>query len=100
MNNHDIGETLVPMESDPGYTLERVRAAVRGEFDADLLEPDEERLFHDMWSVYMAGPNPERDAFVAKMRAEGGYVGEDEQGRLVRTITGGGIEILQDPSGT
>jgi len=100
MNNHDIGESLVPPESDPGYTLERVRAAARGEFDADLLEPDEERLFHNMWSVYMVGPNPERDGFVAKMRAEGGYVGEDEQGRLVRTIAGGGIEILQDPSGT
>ncbi|HEV2679529.1 MAG TPA: hypothetical protein VGV14_03440 [Rhodanobacter sp.] len=44
----------------------------------------------------MAGPNPERDAFVAKMYAEGGYVGEDDQGRLVRTLPGGGVEIVED----
>ncbi|WP_139350858.1 hypothetical protein [Rhodanobacter sp. C01] len=33
-------------------------------------------------------------AFVAKMFAEGGYVGEDEQGQLVRTLPGGGVEVV------
>ncbi|WP_158754678.1 hypothetical protein [Dyella sp. S184] len=92
-------EALIPddsTESSPGRTLDRVYAALRGEFDADQLEPDEARIFHDLWAVYMAGPNPERDAFVAKMRAEGGYVGEDEQGRLVRTLPGGGLELIGD----
>jgi hypothetical protein len=85
-----------PMESSPGRTLDRVHAALRSEFDADQLEPDEALIFEDLWSVYMAGQNPERDAFVAKMYAEGGYVGEDDQGRLVRTLPGGGVELVDD----
>jgi hypothetical protein len=84
------------MKSSRGRTLDRVRAAVQGEFRADLLEPDEERLFHDMWAVNMAGPNPERDALVAKMYAEGGYVGEDESGRLIRTVAVGGVEVIHE----
>ena len=52
-----------------------------------------------MFGDYMAGPNPERDAFVAKMYAEGGYVGEDGQGRLIRTLRGGGVEIIAQRSG-
>ncbi|MFC5527672.1 hypothetical protein ACFPPA_18155 [Rhodanobacter ginsengisoli] len=85
-----------PTESSPGRTLDRVYAALRGEFDADQLEPDEACIFHDLWAAYMVGPNPERDAFVAKMRAEGGYVGEDDRGRLVRTLPGGGLELIGD----
>jgi len=91
-------ETLIPddpKESSSGHTLDRVYAALRGDFDADQLEPDEARIFHDLWGVYMAGPNPERDAFVAKMRAEGGYVGEDDQGRLVLTLPGGRVELIK-----
>jgi hypothetical protein len=76
-------------------SLARVRAALAGEFSADLLESDEERLFHDMWGAYMAGPNSERDAFVAKMYAEGGYVGEDDHGRLVRTLRGG-VKVIHE----
>lgn len=99
MDTPESDEALIPDEprgSLPGRTLGRVYAALRGEFDADQLEPDEARIFHDLWAVYMAGPNPERDAFVAKMRAEGGYVGEDDQGRLVRTLPGGGLELIGD----
>lgn len=39
------------------------------------------------------------DAFVAKMFADGGYVGEDEQGRLVHTLPGGGIEVIDGGEG-
>lgn len=99
MNTPESDEALIPDEpcrSSPGRTLRRVYAALRGEFDADQLEPDEARIFSDLWGLYMAGPNPERDAFVAKMYAEGDYVGEDDQGRLVRTLPGGGVEIIED----
>ncbi|WP_189442457.1 hypothetical protein [Rhodanobacter panaciterrae] len=34
------------------------------------------------------------EAFVAKMFAEGGYEGEDEQGRMVRTLPGWGVEVI------
>ena len=96
MNTSESDEELIPDESlsSSGRVLDRVHAAIRGEFDADQLEPDEERLFHDMWSVYIAGPNPELDALVTKMHAEGGYVGEDDRGRLVRTLPDGGIEVI------
>jgi hypothetical protein len=97
MSKPEADEGLIPDESlpSPGRTLDRVYAAIRCKFDADRLEPDEERLFHDMLGVYLAGQNPERNMFVTMMRAEGGYVGEDEAGRLVRTLRGGGIEVIK-----
>ena len=86
-------QPMIASELDEA-SRERVRAALAGELSADDLDADESRVFHVLWSEYMAGPNPERDAFVAKMYADGGYVGEDDQGRLVRTLPGGGIETL------
>lgn len=82
------------VETGPGYTLDRARAALIGEFDADQLSPDEELLFADLFTDYLMQPNPENEAFVAKMFAKGGYVGEDEHGRLVRTLPGGGVEVI------
>jgi hypothetical protein len=98
MKKSGTDEALIPNESigsSPGRTLDRVYAALRGEFDADLLEPDEEMLFMDLFAEHLMGPHPEDDALVAKMYAEGGYVGDDEQGRLVRTLPGGGVEIIE-----
>lgn len=42
-----------------------------------------------------------RAEFVEKMRAEGGYVGDDEYGRLGMTLPGGGFVLLEerDPPG-
>lgn len=94
-------EALIPNEpiaSSPGRTLDRVYAALRGEFDADLLEPDEARLFMDLFAEYLARPNPEGVALAAMMYTEGGYVGEDEQGRLIRTLPNGGLEVISDQS--
>jgi len=82
--------------SSPGRTLARVYAALRGEFDVTCLEPDELLLFEDMFIEREMNPKPQNDRFVDKMRAEGGYVGDDIYGRLVRTLAGGGVEILDD----
>lgn len=98
MEVSESDEALIPNEpiaSSPGRTLDRVYAALRGELDADLLEPDEARLFMDLFAEYLARPNPEGVAMAANMYAEGGYVGDDEQGRLVRTLPGGGVEIIE-----
>lgn len=97
MNTTYSDEQLIPdepMDSSPGYTLDRVHAALRGEFDADLLEPDEAILFADLFAEYMSAPNAESIAWAAKMREEGGYVGEDEEGRLIRTLPDGGYQVV------
>lgn len=94
MSNSESLESLIPDGSSPGFTLDRVYASLRSEFDADLLDIDEERLFVDLLGRYLAQPNAETATFVAKMFAEGGYVGEDGQGRLVRTLSGGGVELI------
>ena len=46
--------------------------------------------------TWLAGPNPERDAFMVKMYVEGGYVRKNDQGRLVRTLPGGDVELIED----
>jgi hypothetical protein len=84
----------IPTLDQAGYA--RVHDALAYQISADDLDADEARVFMGLWGNYMAGPNPERDAFVAKMYAEGGYVGDDEQGRLVRTLPGGGIEVIEE----
>jgi hypothetical protein len=84
----------IPTLDQEGYA--RVHAALTHQISADDLDVDELRVFMDLWGNYMAGPNPERDAFVAKMYAEGGYVGDDEQGRLIRTLPSGGIEVIEE----
>ncbi|WP_404616336.1 antitoxin VbhA family protein [Rhodanobacter hydrolyticus] len=82
----------------PDYTFGHVAAAVQREFDAEQLTADEEPLFMELLGGYLARPNPESIAFATKMRAEGGYVGEDEYGRLVRTLPGGGVELFEEPT--
>lgn len=103
MNANESDESLIPEESEessPDHTLDRVYAALRGEFDADQLSPDEELLFAGMFADYLMQPNPENEAFVAKMFAEGGYVGEDEHQLLVRTLPGGGVEVIAGDDAT
>ena len=83
------------MRNEASCALGRVEAALRGEFDADQLDDDEQRIFMDLFAVRMMGPNPESDALAAKMRDEGGYVGLDDQDNLVRTLPGGGVEVIE-----
>lgn len=97
MDPNESDESLIPDEcltTLTGYTLDRVHAALNGELDADQLSPDEELLFTDLFADYLMRPNLENEAFVAKMFTEGGYVGEDERGQLVRTLPGGGVEVI------
>lgn len=100
----DLAEYVTPRpdlatsapEELPGYTLDRVRAALAGEFNADQLSPDEELLFADLFTDYLMQPNTENQALATMMLAKGGYVGEDEHGNLVRTVLGGGTVPLVD----
>ncbi|MFM2287710.1 MAG: hypothetical protein RL684_853 [Pseudomonadota bacterium] len=42
----NIGRAI---EASPGYTLDRVRAALAGEFDAELLTVEERAFFDDLF---------------------------------------------------
>jgi hypothetical protein len=83
------------MQKQPGYTLERIEAALRGEFDADQLSDDEQRIFMDMFAAMLMERDSESEALAAQMRDEGGYVGLDEHDNLVRTLPGGGVEVIE-----
>ncbi len=50
-------------EATPGFTLDRVRAALHGRYDAALLEADEAEMFDDLLGAVMDGAHtqPARD---------------------------------------
>lgn len=77
--------------------LERVLAAMAGALDADTLNDSESLMFMELFTEYMSKPNPETVAHATMMRSEGGYVGLDENGRLVRTLPGGDVELIGEP---
>lgn len=77
-------------------TLDRIRAAIAEELDADELDDGEFHLFMALFADYLMKPNSESDALAVKMLSEGGYVGDDDQGRLVRTLPGGGVERIDE----
>lgn len=81
-------------ESAPGFGLERVRAALKGDFNLDDLSDDEQRMFYDLLDDSFDTPTKESDAFFAQLKAEGGGVGMDDDGRLVRGLPGGGVEVI------
>lgn len=81
-------------------TPARVVAALEGRGDADALDSDERELFDELFGEALAMPTPQTVALLAKLREEGGGVGYDEQGRLVRGLPGGGVEVLRDADGS
>lgn len=83
-------------------TPARVVAALDGRGDASQLDVDESELFDELLGEALETPTAEELAFFAKMHEEGGGIGYDEQGRLVRGLPGGGVEVLReagDPEG-
>lgn len=45
-------------------------------------------------------PSESTIAFANHMREAGGYVGEDDQGRLIWTLPGGDVDVLREADGT
>ena len=82
------------IEGAPGFTLDRTRAALNGEFDADLLSFAERALFDEGLGQALAQPSDKELATFAQMAQEGGGVGYNEQGELVRALPGGAVEVI------
>ncbi|HWX65761.1 MAG TPA: hypothetical protein VNZ27_04955 [Rhodanobacter sp.] len=87
------------MKLNSGHTLERVQAALEGRYDPDQLAPSERKIFDDLLGQVLAVPTTEELAFFAQMREQGGGVGYDELGRLVRGLPNGDSEIIDDADG-
>ena len=81
-------------EQVPGYTLDRVRAALEGRFDPDLLTEAEEILYSDLAWQASGVPTPELLAFGEEIKTRPGAVGDDEQGRRVRVRPDGSREVI------
>lgn len=74
--------------------LDALRAAFSGTaFDIPAAMND---AWDTLESLLRRVPSPQTVAFAQKMRMEGGYVGQDDDGRTVWTTTGGGTFVV-DP---
>lgn len=81
-------------------TPARVVAALEGRGDASQLDVDESELFDELLGEALDTPTAEELMFFAKLKDRGGGVGYDEQGRLVRGLPGGGVEVLREADGS
>ncbi|MBS0174284.1 MAG: hypothetical protein JSR64_09645 [Nitrospira sp.] len=84
------------IEAAPGFDLTRVRAALDGRFNADLLSPDERDIFEDLLGEALATPDAGELAYFDQLVNCGGAVGYDAAGRYVRSLPGGAVEVLHE----
>lgn len=82
------------VEKAGGFTQDRVRAALAGEFSVDDLADTEQEAFFDLLGDHFDSPSPAAEKFFAARREMGGGVGRDEQGRLVRALPKGRSELI------
>lgn len=80
--------------------LTRVYAALEGQFNADMLSPDEMEIYEDLLGESFKTPSRNSIEFIKEFNQEGDAVGYDDEGRLVRTLPGGGVEVLEEADGS
>jgi len=84
----------------PGFTLDRIHAALEGRFSPSGLGEDELEIYYDLLGQQQSGRREaERSALAKELMNEPGNVGYDEAGNLIRTLGGGQIEIIEPASG-
>jgi hypothetical protein len=84
------------LEAAPGFTLDRVSAALEGRLTAADLTEDEWRIFDDLQWEASAEPGKAAREFFAELRGTPGTVGENEHGNLVRVAVDGSLQPLAD----
>lgn len=88
----DSGQDL---EAAPGFTLDRVRAALTGRFNPDDLTEDEWTIYDDMAFNSLAEPTDAERAAYAAVGAQPGAVGMDENDNIVRVRPDGSLEVIK-----
>lgn len=91
----EIAALQAAAQSATAAELDALRAAYSGtafDVSAAMLA-----TWDTLESLLRRVPRPQTVAFAQKMRIEGGYVGQDDDGRTVWTTTGGGAFVV-DPS--
>jgi hypothetical protein len=87
-------------EDAPGFTLDRIHAALERSFSPSDLSEEEQEIYFDLLGQQQSGRREaERSAFAKELMNEPGNVGYDEAGNLIRTLGGGQIEIIEPASG-
>lgn len=82
------------IEAAPGFTLDRVRAALDGKFSPSHLEDDEQEIFFALLGQHLAS-GTDQAAFAAELLQEAGNVGYDDAGNLVKTLGSGKVEVFR-----
>jgi hypothetical protein len=85
-----IGQAL---EAVPGYSVDRVRAALEGRFDSAALCEDELRIMDDLLFVE---PTAAQRQAMARITSRAGAVGYNAEGRLERVRADGSVEVLPE----
>jgi hypothetical protein len=88
-----LGEAI---KAAPGFDMTRIRAALDGRFNADMLSPDEREIYEDLLGEALTTPSAKSVEFMKRLRREGGAVGHDDTGRYVRSRPGGDVEVIKD----
>lgn len=88
------------IEAAPGFDMTRIRAALDGRFSADMLSPDEMEIYEDLLIEALSTPDADELAFFEERRKRGGGAGYDDAGRYVRSLPGGGVEIIEEADGS
>jgi hypothetical protein len=82
------------IENAPGVGIDKVRQALEGRFTLDGLSQAELNTALAGLGAYFDAPNPNADAYYAKLGAREGAVGSDEKGRLVRRQASGRLRPI------
>jgi hypothetical protein len=87
-----LGQAL---EAAPGFTLDRVRAALEGRLEAADLTEDEWRIFDDLQFQSVIEPTEAARSAYAELGRRPGAVGTDENDLLVRARADGTLDVIE-----
>ncbi len=85
------------VEASPSFSRERIQRALAGLASAQSLNAEERAVYDELeFDAMETIETPSGKAFWDKLKAEGGGVGVDAAGRLVKGHPDGTIEVLAD----